>query len=67
MTDDSVKTTTREDTSALSATQRSISYEELLAPDEKWKVQVFRCGDGSFGFASLRFSEEPGEILLRIN
>ena len=35
---------------------------ELLAPDGKWKVQVFRRGHGSFGFESLRFSEEPLEM-----
>jgi hypothetical protein len=35
---------------------------ELLAPDGKWKVQIFRRDDGTFGFESLRFSEEPLEM-----
>lgn len=35
---------------------------ELVAPDGKRKVQVFRRDDGSFGFESLRFSEEPLEM-----
>jgi hypothetical protein len=34
---------------------------ELVARDGKRKVQIFRRHDGSFGFDSLRFSEEPLE------
>jgi hypothetical protein len=35
---------------------------ELVARDGKRKVQIFRRHDGSFGFESLRFSEEPLEM-----
>jgi hypothetical protein len=35
---------------------------EFVAPDGKRKLQVFRRDDGSFGFESLRFSEEPLEM-----
>jgi hypothetical protein len=35
---------------------------ELIAPDGKWKVQIFRRDDGTFGFESLRWSEEPFEM-----
>ena len=35
---------------------------ELVAPDGKQKVQVFRRDDGSFGFESLRFSEDSLEM-----
>lgn len=35
---------------------------ELLSPDGKWKVRIFRREDGSFGFESLRLSEEPLEM-----
>ena len=35
---------------------------ELIATDGKRKVQVFRRDDGSFGFESFRFSEEPLEM-----
>ena len=34
---------------------------EFVARDGKRKVQIFRRHDGSFGFESLRFSEEPLE------
>jgi len=34
---------------------------ELVARDGKQKVRFFRRHDGSFGFESLRFSEEPLE------
>jgi hypothetical protein len=36
--------------------------EELVARDGKRKVQVFRRADGTFGFESLRFSEDPQEM-----
>src|SRR5262245_6541667 len=35
---------------------------ELLSPDGKRKLQVFRRDDGSFGFESLQFSDEPLEM-----
>jgi hypothetical protein len=35
---------------------------ELVAPDGKRKLLVFRRDDGSFGFESLRFSDEPLEM-----
>jgi hypothetical protein len=35
---------------------------ELVARDDKLKVQVFRRADGTFGFESLRFSEDPLEM-----
>jgi len=35
---------------------------ELIATDGKRKVQVFRRDDGSCGYESLRFGEEPLEI-----
>jgi hypothetical protein len=35
---------------------------ELLASDRKRKVQIFRRDDGSFGFDSLVFSEDPLEM-----
>ena len=35
---------------------------ELISPDGKWKVQVFRRDDGTFGFESLRWSEDPLEM-----
>jgi hypothetical protein len=35
---------------------------ELIATDGKRKVQVFRRDDGSYGFESLRLSEEPLEM-----
>jgi hypothetical protein len=34
---------------------------EMIATDGKRKVQVFRRDDGSYGFESLRLSEEPLE------
>jgi hypothetical protein len=34
---------------------------ELLASDRKRKVQIFRREDGSFGFESLYFSDDPLE------
>ncbi len=33
-----------------------------MGPDGKRKLLVFRRDDGSFGFQSLRFSEEPLEM-----
>ena len=39
---------------------RSI-VKELISPDGKRKVQIFRRDDGSFGFEALRFSDEPLE------
>lgn len=38
-----------------------IIVKELVAPDGRRKVQIFRRDDGSFGFEVLRFSELPGE------
>jgi len=35
---------------------------EIVARDGKRKVNIFRRHDGSFGFESLRFSEEPLEM-----
>ena len=35
---------------------------EIVAPDGKRKVRIFRRDNGSFGFESLRFSEEPREM-----
>lgn len=34
---------------------------ELVSPDGKRKVEIFRRADGSFGFESFRFSDEPLE------
>ena len=34
---------------------------ELVARDGKRKVRIFRRRDGSFGWESLRFSDEPLE------
>jgi hypothetical protein len=35
---------------------------ELVAPDGKRKVRIFQRDDGSFGFESLRFSEDPPDM-----
>jgi hypothetical protein len=35
---------------------------ELVAQDGKRKVQIFRRAEGTFGFDSLRFSEDPLEM-----
>ena len=34
---------------------------QLVAPDGKRKVEIFRREDGTFGFTSLRFSDDPRE------
>lgn len=35
---------------------------ELIARDGKRKVQIFQRADGSFGFESAYFSEDPFEM-----
>lgn len=35
---------------------------ELLSPDGTRKVQIFQRSDGSFGFKSFRFSDDPLEL-----
>jgi hypothetical protein len=35
---------------------------ELMASDGTRKVQIFQRSDGSFGFESLRFSDDPLEM-----
>ena len=35
---------------------------ELIARDGKRKIQIFSRDDGSFGFESWRFSDEPSEM-----
>jgi len=40
---------------------RSI-VKELISPDGKRKVRIFRRENGSFGFEALRFSDEPLEV-----
>ena len=35
---------------------------ELVARDGKRQVRIFRREDGTFGFESLRFSEDPLEL-----
>ena len=37
------------------------TVKELVARDGNRKVRIFRRAEGSFGFESLRFSEEPLE------
>lgn len=34
---------------------------ELMASDGKHKVQIFRRDNGTYGFAVLRWSDEPAE------
>ena len=49
------------DVSHTSCTLKTI-VKEFVGADGKRKLQVFRRDDGSFGFESLRFSEEPLEM-----
>ena len=34
---------------------------ELVAADGKYKVEIFRRDNGTYGFAVLRWSEDPAE------
>jgi hypothetical protein len=34
---------------------------EIVAPDGKARVEIFRRDDGTFGFAAWRWSDEPHE------
>jgi hypothetical protein len=51
----------------VSVTRRRVTHmrttvSEILSPDGMRKVEIFRRADGTFGFESLKFSDDPNEM-----